>query len=274
MIAARDAFGNTSADSTEVTVAIPYVSLAISGQQVAGTSTGVISDTHSIGGGAQVITESVSGGSPKNRHDLAEYRWTIPASVGSQTLSIVASVADGGDADSGFNLEWSTNGTTWSRLTTVTAATPVNTTFNLGGPTGNVLVRVIDTNRSGGNTGLDRITVDYLQITGDGADAPPPPTADKAFSSIVTSTRSGSKGTSFGVATVTMTDNLGAPIVGATVTVKFSGSFNEPRTGVTNSSGVAVISTSTSVKSPTFTACVLDVTGLGSLIYEPGAGSC
>jgi hypothetical protein len=189
VIAARDAFGNTSSDSAEVSVTMPYVSKATSGQQVAGTSTGGISDTQTVGGGAQVITEAVSGGSRRNRHDLAEYRWTIPASVGNQILSVVASVVDAGDADSGFRVEWSTNGSTWTPLITVTAAAPVNTTFNLGRPTGNVLVRVIDTNRTGGNTRLDRISVDFLQITGDGTVAPSPLTATQAFTNVITSTR-------------------------------------------------------------------------------------
>jgi len=275
VIAARDAFGNTSAVSSEVSVSLPYITRAISGQQVAGTSTGAVSDTHAIGGGEQTITEALSGGSLRNRHDLAEYRWTIPASVGNQTLAVVASVGDGGDADSGFNLEWSTDGSTWRRLATVVGGSPLNTTFDLGAPSSNVLVRVIDTNRSGGNTSLDRITVDYLQITGDGSDSPPPPpTATKTFASLTTSTASGPKGTLYGVATVTVTNDLGAPVVGATVTVQFSGSFSETRTGVTNSSGVVSIRTSTALKSPVFTACISGVINIGILSYQSGAGSC
>lgn len=275
VLAARDAFGNTSADSSEVSVALPYISRAISGQQIAGTSTGTFADTHALGGAAHTITEALSGGSPKNRHDLAEYRWTIPASVGNQTLAVAASVVDAGDADSGFHVEWSTDGSTWRRLTTVVAGNPLNGTFDLGTPSSNIVVRVIDTNRTGGNTRLDQIAVDFLQVTGDGsATPPPPPSATKALASIVTSTASGSKGTRFGEATVTLTDDLGAPVVGATVTVQFSGSFNESRTGITNSSGVAVIRTSTSVKSPVFTACVSGVINIGALTYQSGAGSC
>lgn len=274
VIAARDGFGNTSAASAEAMVSMPYVSKATSGQAVAGTVTGTVADTTSLGGSAQSITEVLSGGTTSTRYDFAEYRWTIPASVGSQTLAVAASVVDGGDGDAGFYLEWSSNGSTWRRLATVTAASPVNTSFAIGGPTGNVVVRVIDTNRSGGNTRLDRITMDFLQITGDGLTTPPPLTASKAYSSLVISTRSGSKGTLSGVATVTVTDDLGQPVVGATVSVTFSGSWNQNRTGTTNSSGVAVITTSTSLKSPTFSACIGSVTNTGSLVYQTGPGSC
>lgn len=272
VIAARDVFGNTSSDSAEVSATLPYLSTASSGQQIAGTSTGAVSDTSAQGGGVQTITEGLSGGSTRTRFDLAEYRWTIPAAVGNQVLAVSATVVDGGDGDSGFNLEWSTDGTTWRRLTTVTAS--VNTTFPMGAPTGNVLVRVIDTNRSAGNTRLDRINVDFLQITGDGSANPQQPTATKAFASVVTSTASAAKGFVFGVVTVTVTNDLGEPVSGAVVSGRFTGSFTQTFSGTTNSSGVYTYTTTTSLKSPVFSACLTSVTNLGSLAYQQGGNAC
>lgn len=274
VLAARDAFGNTSSNSAQASATLPYVSTASTGQQVAGTSTGTVSDTFALGGGVQSITEGLSGGSTRTRYDLAEYRWTIPAAVGNQVLTVAASVVDGGDGDSGFNLEWSTNGTTWRRLTTITATSTVTNTFPIGAPTGNVLVRVLDTNRSAGNTRLDRINVDFLRITGDGSINPQQPTATKAFATLVTSTAAAAKGYVYGVVTVTVTNDLGEPVSGAVVTGTFTGSFTQTFSGTTNSSGVFSATTTTSLKSPIFSACLTGVTELVSLTYQSGGSAC
>jgi len=86
--------------------------------------------------------------------------------------------------------------------------------------------------------------------------------------SIVCSTVSGSAGKKFGRATVTIKDNCGNPVSGALVDGTFTGSFSESFDDVvTNSSGVAVFTTTAQVKNPVFTFCVDDVTG--SLTYNP-----
>lgn len=272
VVVARDNVGNTSTFSSEVTVSVPFVSLVESGQLVAGTSSGAISNTNSSDGVSQTISESLSGGSARKRYDLAEYRWTIPASVGNQQLSVVASVVDGGDGDSGIRIEWSSDGATWTRLATVSSN--VNTSYALGAPTGKVIVRVIDTNRTSGNTLLDRISVDLLKITGDGVLASTGSTSSAATASLVSSTQSGPTGTAFGVATVTVTDDHGTPIAGASVTVSFGGSFSETVSGTTDSSGVVVLRTSAALKNPTVSTCVATVANIGPLLYQPGASSC
>lgn len=74
-----------------------------------------------------------------------------------------------------------------------------------------------------------------------------------------------------GRATVTIQDNPGNPVAGATVTGTFTGSFNETRSDTTNSAGVAVITTNRRRRgSVSFTFCVDNVTH-GSLTYNPGA---
>ncbi len=72
-----------------------------------------------------------------------------------------------------------------------------------------------------------------------------------------------------GTATITIEDDLGNPVSGATVTGDFSGTFNETgRSGVTNSSGQVTIQTSGRARGTvTVNFCVSDVTG--SLTYEP-----
>ncbi len=85
--------------------------------------------------------------------------------------------------------------------------------------------------------------------------------------SVVCGTKSGSQGKKYGTATVTVQDNCGNPVSGVTVSGAFSGSYNETRSGTTNSSGQVVLTTSTQVKSPAFSFCVNNVSG-GSLTYR------
>jgi hypothetical protein len=62
-----------------------------------------------------------------------------------------------------------------------------------------------------------------------------------------------------GVATVTIYDDLGAPVVGADVTGTFTGSFSEQLMETTDQNGQAVLITVGCVKKPTFEFCVDDV---------------
>jgi len=119
------------------------------------------------------------------------------------------------------------------------------------------------------------LTVDwYNQWTIDaatGAWAPAGCTASTTHvQSIVCGTAAGSQGKKYGQVTVTINNNCGNPVSGATVTGTFTGSYNETRSGVTNSSGVAVITTTTQVKSPAYTFCVNNVTH-ATLTYNAGA---
>jgi hypothetical protein len=87
--------------------------------------------------------------------------------------------------------------------------------------------------------------------------------------SIVCSIERGSKGKSFGVATVTVRDDCGKPVAGAEVTGTFTGDFNEQLSSTTNTTGVAVITTSTEAKKPAYTFCVDGITH-SSLTYNSG----
>lgn len=81
-------------------------------------------------------------------------------------------------------------------------------------------------------------------------------------SSVTTGTTSAGKGKKYGTASVTVLDDLGQPVSGATVTGNFSGSFNESGSGVTGSDGVAnIMTTTTQSGGVTVDFCVTDVTG-------------
>jgi hypothetical protein len=276
VVVAIDLAGNISAESAVASVFIDGPSGTITNATgetpVAGSLRGTFNATLVQDGNSQTITEVESGGKPSKRHDLAEHRWSIPAGSGNQTLTVVASATDGGDADDGFSIEWSDNGSVWLPLATVRAGSPVDNTFAIGGPTGTVWVRVIDTNRGRGQREFDSVSVDFLQVEGDG-DPVTPVDSTQAFASLATSQQGAGKGSHYGVATVSVIDDQGNSVAGASVTVQFSGDFNETVSGTTNDSGIAALQTSNSARKPAVVACVsqLSITGL---TWERGSEAC
>jgi len=77
--------------------------------------------------------------------------------------------------------------------------------------------------------------------------------------SIFCQTAPGSKGRKFGQVHVTILDNCGNPVPQALVTGTFTGSYSEQASATTDAGGLAVITTSTQTRKPSYTFCVDDV---------------
>ncbi len=266
-LSAVDTSGNESALSDSVTVVVEasLTSIAVSDFAVYGTVQGNYTNTHAVDGVGQQITEVTSGGKPRLRHDRLEHQWAIPATGGAQTLTMVARVVDGGDADNGVAVEWSSDQTNWIPLGSITSGDWSTRSWSLGTSTGTVWVRVIDTNRGAQERSFDRIEVDELRLDGSELGQ----ASETVISSFSASTQSAGRGKQRGTATIALTDDLGQPVTGATVTVQFTGSFTETLTSTTNSSGVASFATSGSIKRPAFDVC-LDAIGATTLPYNGG----
>ncbi|MBY6210352.1 family 16 glycosylhydrolase [Microbulbifer agarilyticus] len=89
-------------------------------------------------------------------------------------------------------------------------------------------------------------------------------------SSVVTGTQDAGRGTKSGTATVTVLDDLGNPVSGATVTGDFSGTWSESASAVTDANGVATLVTSGTAKGGvTVNFCVSDVSG--TLAFDPAS---
>ncbi len=87
--------------------------------------------------------------------------------------------------------------------------------------------------------------------------------------SIFTGTENVGRGNKRGTATITIYDDLGTAVSGATVTGTFSGSFNETVSGTTDSNGTVVLVTNGTAKGKiTVDFCVSNVTH-SSLTYAP-----
>lgn len=92
---------------------------------------------------------------------------------------------------------------------------------------------------------------------------------DALVSGISTSTASAGRGSNYGTAQVSIQNNLGQAVSGATVSATFSGTFNQTVSGTTNSQGVVSFQTTNSDKGGlTVILCVDNVTASG-LNYDP-----
>jgi len=174
-VVARDVSGNQTtasapASATTHTAAPlpPYTDfVATASTAVYGTVSNSYTNTHADDGSSHSIREVESGGKPASRYSQLEHRWTFSIASGT-TATVSANAWSGGSSDGDtFRFEYSLNGgSTWQTLFTVSSTSNTNTqSFQLpGNPSGSILLRVVDSNRSAGKRQLDTVFVDHLQI--------------------------------------------------------------------------------------------------------------
>ncbi|MEH6515868.1 MAG: PKD domain-containing protein [Halioglobus sp.] len=181
-----DNLGATDQDQVQLTIDPPAVidQSSSSEQVVAGTLTGDHTRTHDNDGFEQAIRERESGGKKRDRHSFLEHRWNFDVSAGNSTrLDIKARQSNSSDGDS-IQFSYSVDGGNYQSVSFSNTNTGVQS-FNLAGnPSGQIVVRVRDSDRSGGNRALDTFYVDYLNIhtQNDGGGVDPDPTAPDAAS--------------------------------------------------------------------------------------------
>lgn len=128
---------------------------------VRGTVTGAFTATQADDGQTQSIREIVA----SNRSQL-EHRWTIGGvpSAGTRTFHLKAYRSASTDGD---NFQFAClNGSSWVTLATVSNTSLVGyvTATLPAGVSGNVTIRVIDTNRTRGRTALDTVFVEHMFV--------------------------------------------------------------------------------------------------------------
>jgi hypothetical protein len=151
--------------------------VASSDTVVAGSVNGGFGNSHGDDGVTQSITETESGGKPTKRYSHLEHRWSFTVSSGaSATIKANAWSSGSTDGDT-FNFQYSLNGgSSWSTAFNVSAtANTATQSFLLPGtPSGNILLRVVDTNQSLGALQLNTIFVDHLYIQVSNPPSDPP----------------------------------------------------------------------------------------------------
>ena len=154
-----------STHTCTITVNAPTVDTTASGETpVYGTVTGNYTYTQTSNNVYESIREVVRGSGSLN-YSWLEHRWTfsIPANS-SLTFYLEAYRPANTDSDN-FTFAYSTNGTSWTNMVTVSKASDNNAyqTYTLpAGTSGTVYVRVVDTNRSKNKTSLDTIYIDHM----------------------------------------------------------------------------------------------------------------
>lgn len=142
---------------------------ATSESHVFGTVTGGLAATQISEDALQAITEELSGANPAARFSRLEHRWTINVAAGSQVeLHVEGFRTNSSDGDN-FHFEYSTNGgTSFTPVALGPLALADDVTDLLGllpaTLTGNVLFRVVDTNRTPGTQSLDTVSIDELFV--------------------------------------------------------------------------------------------------------------
>ena len=134
---------------------------------VAGTVTGGLSNTYNDDTLMQSIRERESGGRKSNRHSYLEQRWNFNVSLGASVDVYLNAWSSGsGDGDS-FDFEYSLdNGNSFLAMFNVSSTDSANLqSFTIpGAPSGSIIIRVIDTDRTSGNRELNTIFVNHLYI--------------------------------------------------------------------------------------------------------------
>ncbi len=225
-------------------------------------------------GRGQWVTETLSGGAERARHDRLEHRWVVPAATGNQQLHVVAEAGDdAGDADDGFVFAWSTDRVEWTTLATVLPGEALDELFDIGAPEGDVHVRVLDTDRTPRQQSLDSVFVDLIVVLGDGQEPEPEPEPTEVVVEIDHHFQGIGEGERAVVATALVVDDLGQPVVGATIEVEVMGDIVETVTITTGGDGRGDEQTDAAVLRPEVEICLADVDADG-LSWQPGPDDC
>ncbi|MCF7559488.1 polysaccharide lyase family 7 protein [Sabulilitoribacter multivorans] len=162
--------------------------------------------------------------------------------------------ADATDSDGSVSqVEFFVNGSSVG----IDTSSPYSTNWTIG--VGSYDITAVATDNESASSSSSAIT-----ITGNSVG----PSTELYVSNIETGTQNAGKGKKHGVATVTVLDDAGAPVNGATVSGTFNGTFNESVSGSTSSDGTVVLITSATAKGGVnVDLCVDDVTH-STLVYN------
>ena len=182
-LTATSAYGSDGETKTDyITVTEPGVTTFVTANgetSVVGSVSGTFANTAASDGVNQVITEVAYTGHPRKTYSYLEHRWSFDLPAGGEaTFHLEASRSDNSDGDN-MVFAYSTDGAIWTNLATVSSATEQSFNVPLGVLSGAVTVRVVDSDRTWGNSSMDSVNVDYMAFEM-GDVQPTAPTADFA----------------------------------------------------------------------------------------------
>jgi hypothetical protein len=154
----------------------PFTDYAQGESTALGTVAGTLTDAQSNDDVYEVLTEAQSGGNPSRRRSELEHTWTFNVTGDELVTFYVEAHHSANSEGDDFLFAYSTDDANYIDMVTVTKTADDNTAqfYSLpGGLSGTVYVRVVDTDRSQGNSSQDSLYVDALFIVSDAASTPP-----------------------------------------------------------------------------------------------------
>lgn len=154
----------------------------------AGSVSGTYADTWYDDGVVQSITERSSGGRPSSRYSYLQHTWTFQVPAGGATFYLNAWSSPSTDNDS-FQFSYSVDNTNYTEMLALGGGDDASGWFSYAFPpgvSGTVYVRVIDSDRTAGNLGLDTVFVDrmYIIVEQEAGEPPSAPTNLAADASV------------------------------------------------------------------------------------------
>ncbi len=157
--------------TTPINIDIPTVAVATTeGTAMGAIQSGSYASTQVVTG-TETLVERHSGGRPSNRRSQLDHTWTVTGVAPGSTVDLeVRASAPANDEADEFAFTYAINGGAAIALgvvvpgtgeLTMTASLPSSTT-------GNVQIRVVDTNRTQGWSDADTVTVSLIEITAAG----------------------------------------------------------------------------------------------------------
>ncbi len=161
---------------------------------VSGTVTGNYTLTHASDNKYEAITElAITTGAPAGRKSYLEHKWTINVTSGNKTnvTFYVEAYHTANSEGDDFVFAYSTDDTTYYNMVNVTRTSDNNTyqTFEMPGTISSpVYIRVMDADRTPGNTVKDTIYIDHMFIRSITDTAPPAKVANVTATAVSEST--------------------------------------------------------------------------------------
>jgi peptidyl-Asp metalloendopeptidase len=164
--------------------------LASGEQSVHGSVSGTYLNTHDADGIGQTISETHSGGKPRNRYTWLEHRWSFTLPAANSHLLTAVVTADVGEGES-FSFDYSTNGSDWVALFLVADGSDIYSAVIPATVSGQVQVRLRDFERVSGKQSANWVAVDHLYVDSDSGDIDPPAVPTGLYVSDVSSSSIG-----------------------------------------------------------------------------------
>jgi M6 family metalloprotease-like protein len=179
---------NADSNALEVTVILPAVSYAYTESTTYGTRIGNYQNTY--GAGAEELTETETNGNPRNRTSRLQHVWQFANVQDSEAtfLTVDAETDPGNSGLDDFEFSYSTDGSSYQDLFTFEDGDNGPRSIQLNGVSGNVWLKVVDSDRSRGERSLDSIHIRELKI--EWSDEPLPTTAPSNLEGVALSSSS------------------------------------------------------------------------------------